>query len=289
MLALTALFLKMPETPDFFGILNCKSCSSSDPYLPLTGAAYFSAIVALSLLFPRFPGPILARGGLVWAISLAFALTYIDYPKICAICLIGHACNILIWAIWVIAPVRKIKNKLRSSSLSERLCLMLFAPVSIVALFSCLNLTFRAYDLKSNYPLSSGLRIGEKMPEFTFLTIAGRSISNVDSSNSKLVMNFISPTCPYCKEQQQILNEMMPELSKRSYRVINITPNLPSEMDQCPPHVEWVEDKEGNLRNLFQVSGYPTLFVGIDDKIAKIILGVPDKFKAYLIEIVEGP
>jgi hypothetical protein len=44
---------------------------------------------------------------------------------------------------------------------------------------------------------------------------------------------------------------------------------------------EWFEDKEEVLRELFNVTGYPTLFViGNDGKIQKVISGVSDELKA---------
>jgi hypothetical protein len=41
-LALSVLFLKLPETPDAFGMFGCKTRSTADPYLPLLGAGYFA-------------------------------------------------------------------------------------------------------------------------------------------------------------------------------------------------------------------------------------------------------
>src|SRR5277367_351615 len=143
LLALVALFLKMPATPDFFSMFHCKTCGTSDPYLPLLGAGYFSVLIAISLLFPSFPGPKVSRGGLTWATLLAVALTYIDMPGWCADCLIGHACNILIWLIWVfISPG---EHKPSAATVKERLCLTMFSAISVVALFCCLNLTFMTY------------------------------------------------------------------------------------------------------------------------------------------------
>ncbi len=44
-LSLMILFLQMPETPDVFGIIGCKTCSVRNPYLPLFGAGYFAIII----------------------------------------------------------------------------------------------------------------------------------------------------------------------------------------------------------------------------------------------------
>jgi peroxiredoxin len=280
--ALIALFFKLPETPNLFGILGCKTCSVSDPYLTLIGAGYFAALVAVSLLFPSFPGLRTARGGLTWAVLLALSLTYLNLPSLCPECLIGHACNILIWTIWVIVPAKK---KIVATTFRERLCVTLFAPISVVALFSCLNLTFMAYDFKTdrNVPAMS-LQLGDDMPAFVTQTIGGRSISKTDASrNASVIINFISSDCSHCKEQLLILNEVASQLSNGAYRFINVSSSVPNELVQNFSSMEWVEDAQGKLRKLFNVSGYPSLFVVANGKIALSIPGVSEQFKEDLL------
>ncbi len=233
-IALAALFFKLPEAPNIFGI--CKACSSSGPYLPLIGAGYFALLVSVSLLFPAFPKPLIARGGLLWAMLLALVLTTIS-PGWCPACLIAHGCNILIWTIWVIVPVSLRKSK---GAVGEKAFLMLLAPISTIALFSCLNLTFMAYG--SHYKIS-GLQRGDTAPSFS-VQIAGTSrlFANTDSA----VINFVSPDCPYCQEQLLVLSEVAVQLASGSYRFINISPKLSPELLQSSPGTEWVEDKEGS-------------------------------------------
>lgn len=275
-LALGALFLTLPETPNFFGIFKCKACASSDPYLPLMGAGYFAVLMAVSLLFPSFLSHHVSRGGLLWAVLLALTLTYLHLPHWCIACLIAHGCNILIWTILVVSPPADESN---SANFRERLCLIFFAPVSLVALFSCLNLTFMAYGFKPNHPiLAMGLQPGDQLPS-TFLT------ETSDASHALgIVINFISPNCPFCQEQLPILDSVASQLAENSYRFINVSPALPAELVEQAPAAEWVEDKEGRLRELFKVAGYPTLFVvGADGIIAHVIAGVPEQLKAQLL------
>jgi thioredoxin-related protein len=99
------------------------------------------------------------------------------------------------------------------------------------------------------------------------------------------VINFISPDCPYCKEQMVILDSVREQVSQKTCRFINVTPFLKTElMQRSSAGIEWVEDKQGELRNLFKISVYPTLFVvGQDGKIVLIIPGVPDQLKTDLL------
>lgn len=282
--ALIALFFKMPEAPLVFGAFTCKTCLASEPYLPLIGAGYFTVLVALSMLFPTFPGPVIARGGLLWAWLLAITLTYMEWPGLCAVCLIGHFCNILIWTIWRVSP--QTADELRASPVVERLFFTLLAPVSIVALFSCLNLTFMVYNLKAKHSsFTASLLPGDVVPEFTIQGGANGAFSSGDiAATSGSFINFISPNCPYCKEQLSILSDVALQKANDSCRFINIGSSLTPEWDQLPLAMEWFEDTKGTLRNLFGVSGYPTLFwVATDGKILKVISGVPDDFKSVLL------
>jgi thiol-disulfide isomerase/thioredoxin len=280
-LALAALFLSLPEAPNVLGRVGCKTCSSADPYVPLLGAGYFATLIAIALLFPASPGRLVARGGLTWAVLLAGALIYVKWPGVCPVCLFGHACNILIWAIWLTVPA---PSNPVSTTVRERLCLTLFAPMAVVALFSTLNLTFGQYGFQVRPLAPTALHPGDAVPDFTAKTNAGLALANSDAGHgAAIVINFVSPNCPYCKEQLPLLNSVAGELASGPYRFVNVSPALPPELVQLAPGTEWVEDGQGTLRALFQVSGSPTLLVlGTDGKIANVIAGVPERFDAQL-------
>lgn len=272
-LALAALFFKLPEATKHFGFFSCKTCLPGDPYLPLIGAGYFSVLVAISLLFPAFPRKRMARGGLIWAVLLAFAMTYQLWPSVCPLCLFTHACHIAIWSIWASVPA--IIEQSRNIRL--QLCLTVFAPIAVVALFSSLNLTFMAYGfLAKSQVFASGLRPGDAAPAFF----------EPDKKNL-LLINFVSPNCPYCEKQLTVLQSLSPI---KEARIINISPKLTPDLIQRLPTAEWLEDTADKMRELFQVYGYPTLFiVGIDGKIAKIIPGAPNMLKENLLSSLSLP
>ncbi len=279
-LALVLLFLKLPEMPNPFGIFGCKTCGSTSPYLPLSGSAYFAILVAAALLFPSFPGPQMARGGMLWAVLLAIALTYLNLPNWCVACLIVHAANIFIWMIWLLVPPPA--NESFSTPIRERLCVLLLVPISLVALFSCLNLTLMIYNAKNRSPVAAtSLQTGDAAP----IVAAKVLLGDLDPSQSQgMIMNFVASGCPYCKEQLPIVNAVAAQMKNSRYRFINVSPELPPEFVQLASATEWVEDKEGKLRTLFKVAGYPTMFIlGTDGKIGEIIAGVPDQLETYLL------
>jgi thioredoxin-related protein len=280
-MALVALFLKLSEPSTLLHVFNCQACSVNHPYLTLFGSAYFAGLIAISILFPTFPGSQIARSGLICAVLLALVLTYIDFPHICTLCLIGHGCNIFIWTIWVAAP--PINNKIRMLPFKKRLCFLLFISLSVVVLFSCLHLTLMRDSRQAS---SERLKIGDTVPVFSVQTSEGRMVSNTDA-NSRMIMNFISSDCPYCRQQLLVLNEIMSQIRASSYRFINIATELPKEVLDYSPGMEWVEDKTAILFKLFRVSGYPTLFViGADSKMIQIVAGVEDDLKNIVLTTI---
>lgn len=271
LVALATMFLSLPELANQFGAFACSTCSTGGPYLSLLGAGYFALLVTISLLFPACPGRQLARGGLTWAVLLALAMTYIKWPDWCVACLVGHACNVLIWLTWLVAPPSA--TALSGWALRERLCVALVVPVSVIALFTSLNLTIGVYGFKLRALPAAGLRPGESVPAFAIQTTGGRSISSADLSQG-IVINFVSADCPYCDKQLPIVNALAAQGTNGSWRFINVSRTVPPELVQLAPMTEWVEDTDGKLRDLFRVAGYPTLFVVSNDgKVMKVIAG----------------
>lgn len=265
------MFFKLPGLSNLSGAL-CKSCISIDPYMPLAGSAYFAMLIALSLLFPDFPKSVyMARGGLIWAIALAFFLTYTRWPIWCGACLTAHACHILIWGIWYCVPETKCISNVPTGT---RLYLLLIAPFSAVALFSSLNLTFMTYSIKTP-PKIQTLQAGDAVPHFEVKTIEGQTLVNTNSKG--IILNFVSPGCLHCKEQLHILNTLKFD---DTYRFINVSPSLSPEMLQSWKDVEWVEDKDLQLHRLFKVQGTPSIYImGSNGTIIRVILGVPKHLK----------
>ncbi len=274
--ALIFLFFKLPEIPSPFSVFPCKTCSS-DPFFPLGGAGYFSALIAAALLFPSFPSKRMAKGGLVWALLLALVLTYLHGANMCWACMAAHGCNILIWSIWSLTK-RPVQEK--ESSSGERLALLIFSPISTVAFFSCLNLTFMAYGFNQPQgPEGGSLRSGEPIPVFSVKTSEGRPIER----NEKLILDFVSPNCPYSEEQLKILGQI-----PKSVRWVCVSPAITSQIVQNGQGAEWIEDKAYDLHKLFKVKGYPTLFVlGSDGRIDAVFTGLQNQFEKDLSSFLE--
>lgn len=139
-IALMTMFIKLPE------FASCKHCSPDSPFFPFIGAAYFSLLLGIDFLFPSFPQRRLTKAGILCSLVLGFSLTYYQLPYICTPCLIAHSCNLFIWVIWMIAPAKKRKTSILAYR--EKLYLLVFGPIAVVALFGSLNLTLLVYGFK---------------------------------------------------------------------------------------------------------------------------------------------
>lgn len=142
-----------------------------------------------------------------------------------------------------------------------------------------------AYGLKIRDPIASGLRAGDTVPSFEVMTMEGLPLTQ---GEERYLINFVSGSCPYCKEQLSILSAFA-ELGKKSgYRLINVSSDPFPEWEQGLSNMEWVADREKVLSKLFQVSGYPTLFVvEANGKVGSVIAGVPDQLNASLQQLSE--
>ena len=129
------------------------------------------------------------------------------------------------------------------------------------------------------------LQVGDTVPNFLIHDQDNQSYTQADLATSQATfINFISPNCPYCKEQLPILDAVATVLHNKNYRFVYVTPSLTHDLVKLSPKNEWYEDKEGKMRDLFKVSGYPTLFVVENDgKIRKVIAGLPQDLKSDLL------
>jgi thiol-disulfide isomerase/thioredoxin len=112
-----------------------------------------------------------------------------------------------------------------TTAFRERLCLALFPPAAVVALFGCLNLTFMAYGFKLHPDVAAtSLQPGDAVPAFAARTTRGRTLTNADAAHTAgIVINFVSPDCPYCQKQLPILKAVVTQLARGPYRFVNVS------------------------------------------------------------------
>jgi len=253
-IALIFLFFKLPGVPELFGISDCKSCSTSTPYLPMLAAAYFSAFLTCILCFRSLPTRSIRYAGLVWSVGLAISLSYLS-PDWCVICLFAHTCHICMWIFW------KPSQSRPEEMIGMKLSIIFASSVAAMALFSTLNFTFLVYGLqvKSSNTL---VKAGSKVKPFELETVEKNSLSSEHLSlYPGVVLNFVSANCLYCKEQIPKLDEVAKEFHDKGFRFINVSRQLLPDLQDLGPNLEWVEDHQGELPPQFGIAGYPTMIL----------------------------
>lgn len=287
MLSLFLLFFQMVDASQLAGLLGCKNCAMSNPFLILMGAGYFAALISISLLFPNFPNRQIARAGLLWAILLVSGLTYLHLPQWCAACMIGHFFHLLIWTIWVIVPAPKSASP--PPFFKERIYFLLLSPLIVICLFSSLNVLFLIYHFQDqdeqDLAVAPSFKSGDKVPPFILETTKGDKITHEHLTKAMgTVINFVTSNCPYSNQQLPIVNSVALQFSHAAYRFINVSSTITDDLMHKASAFEWAEDKKGDLHQVFNVRAYPTTFIiGKDGIIKQVILGQPEKLEANLV------
>ncbi|MGA8164333.1 MAG: TlpA disulfide reductase family protein [Waddliaceae bacterium] len=257
LIAFAVLFLKLPGISELFDLPACKSCHTNTPYLPMLAAAYMAAFLTCILSFPSLPSPALKRAGIVWSLGLACGLTYLS-DQWCVICLIGHTCHVGMWTFW--RPTQYGPEGLAGMKLS----MMFTSATATAALYSTLHFTFLVYGLSN--PMESLVRAGAAINSFHVETVDKQPLSSDKFSDyDGVILNFVSDSCPYCREQILLLDKIAGEFDSKNLRFVNVSRQVISELQDLGPRLEWVEDSQEDLFMLFGVNGYPSLVL-IDSK-----------------------
>ena len=271
LLALLALFLKLPGVAEFVGLTGCTSCSASSPLLPMAAAGYFALLLTAILAFSPFAPLPLARAGLFFAAGLAATLTILS-PEWCGVCLFAHACHLSAWGVLVFFQEKKEREE---TLFGLKLALLFTAPVAMMALFSTLNFTLVIYSLSHESPLATLVKPGDTLKSFQLGTFSNETLGGFAGT----LFTFVSPYCPYCKELLPRLDAMAAEFVEKGILFVSIGRALGEEMKSLGPHLTWIEDPKGDVISLFGIAGFPTtVLVDRSGKVVTTLPGAPAHF-----------
>ena len=282
--SLIVVFFKLPGVGDFFGIKSCASCGNDLPYITMLAASYFAFFTVILLSFNDFPGKIGARAGLVWAVGLCASLTYLS-TGLCAICLIAHASHITAWSILVTKQEHFGRNRhVLRQFLGLKLSCALTAAISVMALYSTLNFTFALYGLKLSTNKASLIQAGQKITALDLTTQTGQNMNVKDFvQNKAVVIDFVSNSCPYCKEQLHKLKAVHEHYKAQGIRFIAICRDEAKDLREISPNIDWVQDAEGKHFTSFGVSRFPTMII-LDPNavVMHTVAGLPSAYEKTL-------
>lgn len=128
--------------------------------------------------------------------------------------------------------------------------------------------------------------VGKPAPAFDLRTFDSVSFTTESLKDKITVMNFVSPSCGYCKRQIPELEKIREAYAAKGIRFINVVNSNPTRRAVVPEveiaqlmtslnsHLEVATDPEMVAGNGFQVTSYPTcVLVGKDSKIAAVNVG----------------
>lgn len=275
---LLLLLVKLPGVTSLFTPFDCSRCTIGAPLITWLGAGYFAGLLALIYLAPQFFSRTIASFGLIWAIVMGTFLLWFS-PSFCYICFFSHLLHVCIWGYFLVYPQHGVI--FRAPFLRH-----LLLAVQI-GLFTTL-----AY-----YVIDEGLfKLGEKeileAPQFSFTTLSGEILTSNDLSPYRyVVLQFVLPSCKYCKKQLPLLDQIKEKWDERGIGFFNIVERRHGETDAelqeqlhaYAPHIPIAVDYDFTLGTHFNVRTFPTIIVlNSDGRIVKTINGAYSKLEEEL-------
>lgn len=127
-----------------------------------------------------------------------------------------------------------------------------------------------------------GVNIWNKAPNFTLTDIDGNNIQLTDFQGKKILLNFWTSWCRYCKAEMTELIEFY--RVKDDSELVVLSVNVSSEERKTEDAYQFIKennlpfpvvfDKDGVITELYRVQGYPTnIFIDQSGVIRQKILG----------------
>jgi peroxiredoxin len=133
-------------------------------------------------------------------------------------------------------------------------------------------------DLKLNMKMTIvvGSQVGDRAPDFTLPTVDGKELT-LSQFRGKLVMvNFFATTCPACEEETAYIQEIYDEWPADKLEILAVSAGeraqfVQSFLDSRGLTFPTLLDNDEAVKNLYNVSSYPTTFFINSDGIIKVI------------------
>ena len=277
-LILILLIAKLPGVTALFTPFDCSRCTIGAPLITWLGGGYFAGLLTFIYLVPQFFSRPVASIGIICAIVMGTLLLWLS-PTFCYICFFAHLLHVGIWGYFLVYPQAGI-------AWSPRFIRALMRAVQVglmVALF------FYLFD-------EALFKAGEKKqieaPQFSFTTLNGETItSNNIAPYRHIVLQFVLPSCIYCKKQLPVLNRIKKKWEGKKIGFFNIVErrngesdfSLKKDLHGYAPDIPIVIDSDFYIGKNFHVRSFPTLIViNAEGRIVKTIIGSTSKLEQEL-------
>ncbi|MFC7366287.1 MULTISPECIES: TlpA disulfide reductase family protein [Bhargavaea] len=141
----------------------------------------------------------------------------------------------------------------------------------------------------------TGLRNGEKAPDFQLENLAGETVSLSDFRGKKVILNFWATWCPPCREEMPEMQSYYEEKTNDRFEIIavNATTTEQSSGQAVEPFAAELGltfpilmDMEGTITDQFEVMFFPTTYLLDEDGviIERIVLPLNEQLLADKIK-----
>ncbi|MEK6798782.1 MAG: redoxin domain-containing protein [Planctomycetota bacterium] len=142
--------------------------------------------------------------------------------------------------------------------------------------------------------------VGQAAPAFTLSTTAGKPLSSEEfAKRPATVLNFVAPTCGYCKKQVPNVDKVRAEYEAKGVRFVNVVEamggkestveEITNVFKQAGSNLELAKDDGNKIGQLYKAVSYPTMFVvGKDGKVAHVNIGAKQDIEQMLKGQLDG-
>lgn len=117
---------------------------------------------------------------------------------------------------------------------------------------------------------------GQPLPNTSLLELDGRNVSPQELRSGKVLLVFVTTTCPACQKEMRLLSSLAPELHDR-LKIYGVGFQEPGDLKKFVGDnaldISILRDKDATLMNNLSVKYFPTKFLVQDGIIVKTWFG----------------
>lgn len=119
-----------------------------------------------------------------------------------------------------------------------------------------------------NAKIKSGLKVGDKAPNFILKTLSGEKVNLSDLIGKKVILNFWATWCPPCREEMPAMEQVYQKYKNQEVEIVAVNSTVGKEtVDKVKKFTEELNitfpiplDVEAEVFKVYQIYGLPTTY-----------------------------